>query len=125
MVSVRKSITVLTDLGYSPDTLIVDPTSDEELDLLVSGVSGATADFVFGPGEGAPAIWRLNRRVSKDVPAPVVLDSRALGVLYVSPISLARFEENDGATNSSLVRLEGNALYGVERADAATRIAAA
>jgi hypothetical protein len=57
--------------------------------------------------------WRL----------PVVLDSSANGKLYLSPISLARFEENAGRTNTSLVRLEGHAAYGVERTAAAIRIA--
>jgi hypothetical protein len=37
-------------------------------------------------------------------------------------ISLARFEENAGATNTSTVRLEGNAVLGVERTAAAVRI---
>jgi hypothetical protein len=62
--------------------------------------------------------------VSKVLPAPVVLDSSANGKLYVSPISLSRFEENAGRTNTSLVRLEGHAVYGVERTAAAVRIAA-
>jgi hypothetical protein len=37
---------------------------------------------------------------------------------------LARFEENNGKTNTSLVRLELNAACGVERPAAACRIAA-
>ena len=49
---------------------------------------------------------------------------RAQGALYLSPLSLARFEENAGRTNTSLVRLEGHALYGTERTAAAVRIAA-
>ena len=56
--------------------------------------------------------------------APVVLDSTANGKLYLSSITLARFEENAGRTNTSLVRLEGHAAYGVERTAAAVRIAA-
>jgi hypothetical protein len=51
-----------------------------------------------------------------------VVDSSAFGSLYVSPISLARFEENAGATNTSTVRLEGHAAFGVERTSAAARI---
>jgi hypothetical protein len=53
----------------------------------------------------------------------VVVDSRAHGKLYLSPISLARFEENAGRTNTSLVRLESHAAYGTERGAAAVRIA--
>jgi hypothetical protein len=54
---------------------------------------------------------------------PVVMDTRAHGALYLSPISLARFEESAGATNTSTVRLEGHAQYGTERTAAAIRIA--
>ena len=48
----------------------------------------------------------------------------AHGKLYIAPISLARFEEAAGKTNTSLVRLETNAAYGTERTAAAIRIAA-
>jgi hypothetical protein len=57
-------------------------------------------------------------------PAPAVADSQAFGKLYVGPVALATFEENAGKTNSSLVRFEGNAVFGVERQNAAVRIAA-
>lgn len=62
--------------------------------------------------------------VSKSVAASVVVDTTAHGKMYLAPISLARFEENAGKTNSSLVRLETNAAYGTERTAAAIRIAA-
>ena len=52
------------------------------------------------------------------------MDSQAFGKFYAGPVSLARFEENAGKTNSSLVRLETNAVFGVERQTAAVRIAA-
>jgi hypothetical protein len=61
---------------------------------------------------------------SKVLAAPVVMDTKAHGALYLSPLSLARFEENSGRTNTSLVRLEGHAQYGTERTAAAVRIAA-
>ena len=51
-------------------------------------------------------------------------DSHALGKLYVSSITLARFEADAGTTNRSNVRLEGNAVFGTERQAAAVRIAA-
>jgi len=81
---------------------------------------------VFAPGQFAPGtLFGLNRRVSKTVPAPVVFDSSAFGKLYASPVSLARFEESAGSTNTSLVRLETTGVFGVERQAAAIRIAAA
>ena len=92
---------------------------------MVSGISGGTADFTFGPGSFAPGtLFGLRRVESKVLAAPVALDSKAHGKLYLSPISLARFEENAGRTNTSLVRLEGHAAYGTERTAAAVRIAA-
>ena len=125
IVSVRKAITTLRTAGYNPDTLILTPAADEALDTLVSGIAGGTADFVFATGQFSPGtIFGLSRRVSKTVPAPVVVDSSALGRLYASPVSLARFEANNGTTNTSNIRLELNACFGLERVAAAVRIAA-
>ena len=123
VVAVRKAITTLEAIGYSPDTLILRPQDAEDLDLLTANPTDEI--YVFSPGQPAPGIWSLTRRVSKSVAAPIVVDSNAFGKLYSSAISLARFEENDGSTNTSLVRLEGNAAFGVERQDAAVRLAAA
>jgi hypothetical protein len=125
LVSIRKCITTLQANGYAPDTLILTPANAEAIDTMVSGISGGTADFVFGAGSFAPGtLFGLNKRISKTIPAAAVVDSQALGRLYASPVSLARFEENAGKTNTSLVRLEGHAVFGVERQNAAVRIAA-
>ena len=123
-VSLRKAITTLRNAGYNPDTLVLTPAADELLDTMVSGLSGGTADFINGPGQPAGSVWRLSRRVSKGAAAPIVMDSRAFGRLYSSRVSLSRFEENDGATNTQLVRLECHAAVGVERQGAAIRVAA-
>jgi hypothetical protein len=124
VLSVRAAMTTLMAAGYAPDTLVLTPAAAEALDVLVSGIASGTADFVFAPGQFAPNIWNLNRRISKTVPAPVVFDSTAFGKLYASPVSLARFEEAAGSTNTSLVRLETTGVFGVERQNAAIRIAA-
>lgn len=125
IVSIRKCITTLRNAGYSPDVLLLTPAADEALDVLTSGIAGGVADFVFAAGQFSPGtIFGLARRVSKTVPAPVVADSSALGRLYASPVSLAKFEANNGTTNTSNVRLELNAAFGVERIAAAVRIAA-
>jgi Escherichia/Staphylococcus phage prohead protease len=120
IVSVRKAITALQALGYSPDTVVLTPAAAEGLDTLVSGITGATADWATIPS------WfnQLRRVVSKTIPAPAVLDASVFGTLYVSPVSVARFEVDDGTTNRSNVRMECNAAFGVERQDAALRIAA-
>lgn len=125
LVSVRKAMTTIYANGYNPDTLILTPANAEAIDVMVTGLTGGTADFVFGPGRFAPGtLFGLNVRVSKTIPAPAVADANAFGKLYAGPVALATFEENAGKTNSSLVRLEGNAVFGTERQNAAVRIAA-
>ena len=123
--SVRKAISVVQTAGYNPNVLILTPAAAEALDTLVSGVSGATADYVFAPAQFAPqTIFGLQVRISKSIAAPAVADSTAFGKLYVSPITLSSHEEDAGATNKSTVRLEGHAAFGVERQAAAVRISA-
>jgi HK97 family phage prohead protease len=120
--SVRKCITTLQGLGYNPDTLILDPASAEALDL----AKATTADsfWTWAPDFAPGTIFGLSRRVSKGVPAPVVVDSSAFGRLYASPVALANFEANNGLTNSRNLRLELSAAFGTERVGAALRIAA-
>lgn len=123
-VSVRKAMTTLFAAGYNPDLLILTPADAQTLDTMVSGISGGTADFVNGPGEFSGNVFSLAKRISKTIPASAVVDSTALGKLYAGPVSLAKFEENFGQSNSSTVRLELNAVFGLERVAAAVRIAA-
>jgi HK97 family phage prohead protease len=126
LTSIRKCVTTILAAGYNPDTLILTPANAETLDLLVSGISGGTADYVFGPGQFATGrtIFGMSVRISKTIAAPAVVDAQAFGKLYLGPVALSTFEENAGKTNSSLVRFEGNAVFGVERLTAAVRIAA-
>ena len=125
LVSIRKAMTTIMNNGYNPDTLLLTTADAEALDVLVSGIAGGTNDFVFPPATLAPAnIFTLNRRISKTIPATAVVDSRALGKLYASPVTLARFEADSGTTNRGNVRMELNAVFGGERTGAAVRIAA-
>ena len=111
--------------GYNPDTLLLPPASVEALDTLRATATAGEQYFVFAPAQLAPRnIFGLAVRVSKTVPAPIVVDSTALGKLYASPVTLARFEADAGTTNRSNVRMELNAVFGVERTAAAVRIAA-
>jgi uncharacterized protein len=121
---IRRSISLLWSNGYNADTLLLTPANSETLDLLTSGgTAGWPGAYVFGAGQfGPPAIFGLQVRVSKNLANPVVVDSNAYGRLYAGPVSLQRFEENAGASNSSLIRFEGNALFNVERSTAAVRI---
>jgi HK97 family phage prohead protease len=125
LVSIRKAMTTIMNSGYNPDTLLLTPANAEALDILVSGISGGTNDYVFAPANFAPnQIFGLNKRISKTIPAAAVVDSQALGKLYTSPVTLARFEADAGTTNRGNVRMELNAVFGGERTAAAVRIAA-
>jgi HK97 family phage prohead protease len=125
LISIRKAMTTLYAAGYNPDTLILTPAAAEALDVLVTGIASGVNDYVFAPANFAPdRIFGMQRRMSKTIPATAVVDAQAFGKLYAGPVALASFEENAGKTNSSLVRFEGNAVFGVERQNAAVRIAA-
>lgn len=107
---IRRSVSVLWSAGYNPDTLILTPSNGESIDLLMSGgTAGCPGGYVFGAGQfGPPTVFGMNVRISKNIANPTLVDSQAFGKLYVSPVSLASFEENAGKTNSSLVRFECN-----------------
>jgi phage head maturation protease len=125
LVSVRKAISVVQSAGYNPSVLVLRPADSEGLDTLTSGIAGAVNDYVFQPAAAAPArIFGLAVRISKTIPAPAVVDAAAFGKLYISPVSLERFEADSGMTNRSNVRLETHSAFGVERQAAAVRIAA-
>jgi hypothetical protein len=126
LISIRKAMTVLLAAGYNPDTVVLTPANAEALDTLRATATAGEQYYVFAPAELAPRrLFGLQVRVSKTAAAPFVADSNALGKLYSSPITLARFEVDAGSTNRSNVRLEGHAVFGVERQAAAVRIAAA
>jgi len=126
LVSIRKAMTTIQASGYNPDTLLLTPTNAQDLDTLRATATAGEQYYVFAPAQLAPRnIFGLNVRISKDIPAATVVDSSALGKLYTSPVSLARFEADSGTTNRGNVRMELNAVFGVERTAAAVRIAAA
>ena len=78
--SIRAAIEVVVGNGYSPDTLILDPTTATELDTLKATATAGESFYVFSPGQAAPPVFSLARRVATQATAPVVLDSSALGV---------------------------------------------
>jgi len=126
LISIRRAMTTIMASGYSPDLLVLRPSDAEALDTLRATGTATEQYYVFAPAQLAPrAIFGLNVRISKTAAAPFVADSRALGKLYVSPISLSRHEVDAGATNRANIRLEGHAAFGTERQSAAVRIAAA
>jgi phage head maturation protease len=123
LVAIRKSITVLEAAGYAPTIVILRPQDAEALDTLRANATDEI--YVFEPGAAAPGtIYGLERRVAKDAPSPIVVDTNAFGKLHSSPVSLQRFEADAGTTNKSNVRMELHAVFGTERLAAAVRIAA-
>ena len=127
LVSVRKAMTTILAAGYNPDTLILTPAAAEALDAGRVGHRGRHARTSCSPRRSfAPdQIFGLNKRISKTIPAPAVVDSTALGKLYASPVSAwPASRPTAGTTNRSNVRMELHGVFGVERQTAAVRIAA-
>lgn len=123
LLSIRKCMTTIMAAGYNPDTVVLTPANAEALDTLQT--VGTEKLWVFAAGGLAPrTLFGLQTRISKTVPAPVVVDSQAFGKLYTGPLALASFEAGAGTTNTQNVRLELNAAFGTERQPAAVRIAA-
>jgi uncharacterized protein len=120
--SIRLAVETLQSAGYFPNVLLLDPASATALHL--ARATAADNFFQFAPSFAPDAIFGLNRRIAKGIPHPIVVDTDAFGTLYASPVQLSRWEENFGQTNTSTVRLECHACFGIERPGAAIRIAA-
>jgi hypothetical protein len=110
---VRKAITAVLAAGYTPDTIALDPDTDEALDLALLSLNNST---------GVGPLFGLQRRVGKSVATPFVFDSQRFGTLAASPVEFAAFEENAGRTNSMTFRAELNAAVIVDRAAAAATV---
>jgi hypothetical protein len=118
--SLRQAIEDLAALGYNPSTALLSPSDAVSLDLTQS--AGEEAFYVFGPGQFASAPFGLRVRISDAVSDPMVVDPAAFGELHATGLSLATFEESAGSTNTSTVRLEGNAAFCIQREKALTVI---
>ena len=92
-IRIRKAMTTLQAAGYEPDTVALSPADAEALDLLLLDVLNSSNTL---PN------WKLNVRIGKSVTTGFVFDSRAFATVHASPISVASFEENAGASNSQL-----------------------
>ena len=83
------------------------------IDLTLLKQPGST-DYVFSGGAALP-LDGLTRVAVAGLDVPYVIDPRAAGTLYVSPVRIATFEENSGQTNTSTVRCESNGVFIVQR----------
>lgn len=113
---IRKAITVVEAAGFSPDVVALSPADAEALDLELLALMNST--------ETLPN-WGLSVRVGKSVTTGFVFSSGDFATLHASPIEVAAFEENDGGTNSQLVRAELNSIVTVDQVDAAAALGAA
>jgi hypothetical protein len=110
---IRYAMAEVQDAGYSPDSVALSPSEAVALDLILLETNNST---------GVGPLFGLRPRISKSVLLAIVFDSRAFATLHASPVELAAFEENDGATNSMLLRAELNAVAVVDREDAACEV---
>jgi hypothetical protein len=125
LISIRKAMSTIMGSGYNPNLLVLRPADAEALDTLRATTTAAEQYYVFAPANFAPdAIFGMQKRISKVVAAPVVMDAEAFGRMYAGPLRLDKFEADAGTTNRSNVRMELNAAMSVERQAAALRIAA-
>jgi hypothetical protein len=105
--------------GYAPSILAASP---EFLIALRLAVQPGTGDYIFSGNE---LDLGLRRIAVTGLDTPYVIDPAAVGTLHLSSVRLATFEENNGTTNSSTVRVESNGVFIVQRVGAVAEVAVA
>ena len=108
---------VVRTAGYSPNMVVMSPADGLAMDLLLAP---GTGDYLGDRMKGL--ISEIQRVEVPGITTTYLLDSRAVGTFFVSPARLQAFEENDGATNTTLVRLEATGVFRMERAAAVVKI---
>jgi hypothetical protein len=109
-------MTVVQAAGYNPNTVALSPADAEALDLELLDILNSTNTL---PN------WGLDIRIGKSVTTGFVFDRSAFATVHASPLEVAAFEENDGATNSHLIRAEMNAITTVDQLAAGAALGAA
>jgi hypothetical protein len=125
--SLRQAIEDLAAQGFTADTALLSPDDAVALDLLDDGTRYY---FLSAGGAGVSNPFGLKMRIGRDLTDPMVVDSSAFGKLYASGLQLSSFEDADssghvGAVNTQTIRLEGSAVFGVEREKALSIITSA
>jgi hypothetical protein len=105
---------VVRAAGYAPNVVAVSPADALAIQLLqnAGGVS-----YVFN--QTPPQLY-ISTAIQDGL--GFVADAGAFGTLFAKPFSLQAFEEDSGQTNTSTVRGEADALFVVQRADAAASL---
>jgi hypothetical protein len=106
----RKAVTTLQGVGFSPDVALLSPSDVETLDL----TRGGTGDggFLVDPAPRSSAfspLWNLKVVAAAGVDVPIVLDSSAV-TLYLGPVEFASNPYEGFSTNETRARLEGPAV---------------
>ena len=109
---------VVASEGYSPNLLVGSPEFMISLMLATQPISG---DYLFSSAGQIDLGLRRVSVVGLDV--AYVIDSAALGVLFLSGVTFSTHEEEAGRTNSSTARVESNGLFSVMRLGAVAEIA--
>ena len=108
---------VIRAQGYSPNMVVMSPQDGLAMDLLIAP---GTGDYLGDRMKGL--ISEIQRVEVPGLTTTYLLDTRAAGTFFVSPARLQAFEENDGATNTTLVRLEATGVFRLERVTAICKI---
>jgi hypothetical protein len=106
----------LAALGYNGTVLLVNPT-----DYVTAALKKGTAE-VFARPDPLQTFELVQVPLFASGTAYLV-DPSAAARMYISGVQLASFEENAGKTNTTTVRLEGSALFNIERAAAIVKLA--
>lgn len=103
------AIEVVAGNGYAVDTIVATQAQFNTLALLTDdgGFVAQKLDYLFA---GMRKV-----AVSTPLAAPFVMDSRAIGTFYVSPLRFETFEADSGKTNSTVARLEANGVFVAQR----------
>jgi hypothetical protein len=109
----RHGMTVMRANGYNPNVAVVSPGDMTALDLMTQSLS----EYVFSGLQQRFGLRFVESPILVDGES-YLIDTSAVGRLYLGSVALASFEENAGSTNTTTVRLEGNVVFGPERDDA-------
>jgi hypothetical protein len=124
--TLRNAITALRAAGFNPDLAVVNPTDSAALDLSTTGADGEYVFPLRDSGSSSP-LWGLKiieRTSAAGNEPPLVIDSQAIGRLFMGVI---RFEANPWEgfrKNTTDVRAEVNMVMNIRQPAAARRVAA-
>ena len=125
---IRKARTNLESLGFSPSVALVSPSDAETLDLSRSGGSTSTdGPFILAPAPrdvASSPLWGLKIVACKSVTDPILLDTSAVGSLYLGAVSLDSNPFEGFSSNETRFRLEGPAAFAIRQPDAIHIVAA-